>query len=280
MIFIMSTAHTSPPLAVIGGGAMASAILRGTSEANVLGPVCVAEPDAARRAAFPNAVASAEEALRWLAETDTKAHPGQILLAVKPQILTDVARAIAPLVGERVVISILAGVTTEHLRSSLGGRCPVVRVMPNTPAQVRRGCSALALGQGTTDAHADFAERLFKAVGDVVIRLEEPMMDAFTAVAGSGPAYLFYLAEAMQRGADSVGFDAETARTIVEQTIIGAAELLRTDGSPAADLRARVTSKKGTTQAATDTFDRLGVMEAFVKGVVAARDRGRELGQS
>lgn len=280
MIFMMPTAHTNPPLAVIGGGAMASAILRGASDAGALGPVCVAEPDAARRAAFPNAVASADEALRWLAGTETSELPGQVLLAVKPQILPDIARAIAPHVGNRVVISILAGVTTERLRNCLGGRCPVVRVMPNTPAQVRLGCTALALGPGTTDTHAAFAQRLFKAVGEVVIRLDESMMDAFTAVAGSGPAYVFYLAEAMQRGAEGVGFDAETARTIVEQTIIGAAELLRTDGSPAADLRARVTSKRGTTQAATDTFDKLGVVDAIARGIAAARDRGRELGQS
>lgn len=272
--------QTAPTLAVIGGGAMASAILRGAANECVLGPICVAEPDESRRAAFPNAVASAEEALRWLATTETPDLPGQILLAVKPQVLPEVARAIAPLVGQRVVISILAGVTTERVRSSLGGQCPVVRVMPNTPAQVRRGCTALALGTCTNEAHAEFAQRLFEAVGDVVIQLDEPMMDAFTAVAGSGPAYLFYLAEAMQRGAESVGFDAETARTIVEQTIIGAAELLRTDGSPAAELRARVTSKRGTTQAATDTFDGLDVMDAIARGIAAARDRGRELGQS
>jgi len=105
------------------------------------------------------------------------------------------------------------------------------------------------------------------------------MMDAFTAVAGSGPAYVFYLAEAMQRGAMEVGLDAETAARIVTETVAGAAELLKQDGATAAELRARVTSKNGTTQAATDSFDASDVADAIVRGIVAARDRGDELGR-
>lgn len=268
-----------PALAVIGGGAMASAILRGASEAGVLGRVCVAEPDEARRSAFPVAVASAAEAVRWLAAHEEGPGTGQVMLAVKPQMLGVVGAEVSGLVGERVVVSILAGMTGERVRGALGGACRVVRAMPNTPAQVRRGATAIALTTGATEGDAAFAERVFSAVGEVVVRLEEPMMDAFTALAGSGPAYLFYLAEAMQRGAEEVGFDAETARRVVEQTLVGAGELLRADGAPAASLRQRVTSKGGTTQAATATFDELGVMDAIARGIVAARDRGIELGR-
>ena len=270
-----------PALAVIGGGAMASAILRGAAEAGVLaGRVCIAEPDGARRAAFPLGVASASEALAWLAAHEGEPGKGQIMLAVKPQMLSLVASEIAHLVEGRIVISILAGIPGQRIREALGGRCRVVRVMPNTPAQIRMGATAIALSAGATEHDAAFADRLFRGVGDVVIRLDEPMMDAFTAIAGSGPAYLFYLAEAMQRGAVELGFDASTARTIVEQTLLGATQLLKADGTPAHELRQRVTSKKGTTQAATDTFDTLGVMDAVVKGIIAARDRGIELGRS
>ncbi len=269
-----------PALAVIGGGAMASAILRGASDAGVLGQrVCVADRNASKRAAFSTAVASAAEAIDWLQANEGEPGAGQIMLAVKPQMLADVATEIAAHVRERVVISILAGIKGDRIRATLGGACRVVRVMPNTPAQIRRGTTAISISAGASAGDAAFAERIFQAVGDVVVRLDESMMDAFTAVAGSGPAYLFYLAEAMQRGAREVGFDAETARRIAEQTVFGAAELLRSDGAQAAELRQRVTSKKGTTQAATDTFDQLGVMDAIVRGIVAARDRGVELGR-
>lgn len=268
-----------PALAVIGGGAMASAILSGATQAGVLGAVCVADPNESKRAAFNTAVPTAADAIAWLESNESAPGSGQIMLAVKPQMLGDVASEISSLVRERVVISILAGLPGERIRQSLGGQCRVVRVMPNTPAQVRRGTTAIALTAGATEADAAFADRLFHAVGDVVVRLDETMMDAFTAVAGSGPAYLFYLTEAIERGAIKVGFDAKTARAIAEQTVFGAAELLKADGSPASELRARVTSKKGTTQAATDTFDKLGVMDAIVRGIVAARDRGIELGR-
>ncbi|MCA9272318.1 MAG: pyrroline-5-carboxylate reductase [Phycisphaerales bacterium] len=268
-----------PALAVIGGGAMASAILHGAAEAGVLGRVCVAEPEAERRKNFDVAVPTAAEALEWLGANESEPGSGQVMLAVKPQMLGDVAAEISPLVRKRVVISILAGLPGDRIRAQLGGSCRVVRVMPNTPAQVRKGTTAIALTAGATNADAAFADRIFHAVGDVVVRLDESMMDAFTAVAGSGPAYLFYLAEAMQQGALAVGFDTDTARTIVEQTIFGAAELLHSDDASAAELRRRVTSKKGTTQAATDTFDTLGVMHAIARGIVAARDRGIELGR-
>jgi pyrroline-5-carboxylate reductase len=270
-----------PALAVIGGGAMAQAILGGARQAGILtGDVCVADPNESCRAHFGTAVSTAREALNWLASVESEPGSGQLMLAVKPQMLKGVAEELDGLVRDRVVISILAGAGGGMIRDALGGRCKVVRVMPNTPAQIRRGTTAIAIGAGATDSDATFAEALFRGVGDVVIRLDESMMDAFTAVAGSGPAYVFYLAEAMQRGAIEAGFDIETAAQIVTGTIAGAAELLKRDGATASELRARVTSKKGTTQAATDSFDESGVADAIVRGVLAARDRGVELGRA
>jgi len=269
-----------PPLAVIGGGAMAQAILSGARQAGVLtGDICVADPNEACRARFETTAASARQALAWLASVEQTPGSGQVLLAVKPQMLGDVAKEIAGLVGDRAVISILAGVRGEQIRDAFGGECRVVRVMPNTPAQIGRGTTAIAICAGAGDQDAAFSESLFRGVGDVVIKLDESQMDAFTAVAGSGPAYVFYLAEAMQRGAIEVGFDADTAARIVTETIVGAAELLKHDDASAVELRARVTSKKGTTQAATDSFDTSGVADAIVRGIIAARDRGIELGR-
>lgn len=268
-----------PALAVIGGGAMAQAILGGAAESGVLeSPLCVADPSEACRERFDNAVSTAKEAVQWLTEHEGELGSGQVMLAVKPQMLPTVGEEISDLVGDRVVISILAGAGGEMIRGALGGNCRVVRVMPNTPAQIMRGMSAIAASVGASEADTEFAEALFESVGSV-IRIDESMMDAFTSVAGSGPAYVFYLAEAIARGAREVGFDEQTAARIVTETVSGAAELLRQDPASASELRQRVTSKKGTTQAATDSFDASGVMEAIARGVVAARDRGIELGR-
>ena len=164
------------------------------------------------------------------------------------------------------------------VRSALGGRARVIRVMPNTPAQLRRGVSAIAIGEGASEDDAQFAVALFESVGEVV-RVDESMIDAFTALAGSGPAYVFYLAEAMMRAGVEIGFDEATADRIVRGTIAGSAALLSdsTDRKPI-DLRAAVTSKGGTTFAATQSLDASGAMDAIVRAIIAARDRGRELG--
>lgn len=270
-----------PPVAFIGGGNMSSAIVRGAAAAGVLDEsrCVVAEPDGAKRAAFKVAAPSAAEALGRLGEMENEPGSGQVVLAVKPQMLGVVADEIRPgfQAGPgRVVVSILAGTPSGKIRGALGPGARVVRVMPNTPAQIGRGMSAVCPGEGSRPGDEVFAERLMNAVGETV-RLEEDLMDAFTALAGSGPAYVFYLAEAMAKAGETVGFDAKQAELITRQVIAGSAELLASDGWDAAALRVAVTSKGGTTAAATGSLDESGVMEAFVRAITAARDRGREL---
>lgn len=279
--------QTLIPLAMVGGGNMARAIIRGGLDAGVLDPrrVAVAEPDAPKRDIFRSwgvrAVKRPEELVAWLHEVESQEGLGQILLAVKPQSLPEVGAQFSPLLGgaRRIIISLLAGTPTARVRVALagpGGPVSVVRVMSNTPAQVRRGTTAIAVGDGGQDGDDDLAVEVFSAVGRVV-RIDEPMMDAFTAVAGSGPAYVYYLAEAMTRAAMEVGFDRDTAGWIVRWTITGAAALLDATDQPPETLRAAVTSKGGTTAAAAGVLDSAGVMEAFVRAIVAARDRGHEL---
>ncbi|MEZ6234470.1 MAG: pyrroline-5-carboxylate reductase [Phycisphaerales bacterium] len=207
-----------------------------------------------------------------------------MLIAVKPQMFEAVGAELAPVLsstgqserGEPLVVSIMAGTRAAAIRERLGGAVRVVRAMPNTPARIGQGVTGIAAGPGATEADLAVAERLFRACGPVVVRIDEGLMDAFTAVAGSGPAYLFYLAEAMERAAVAVGFDGATARGMVGQTIRGAAALLEQGADPAA-LRAAVTSKGGTTAAATGSLDRDGVAEAVGRAIAAGRDRGREL---
>jgi pyrroline-5-carboxylate reductase len=262
-------------LIVIGFGSMASAIVEGALRAGLLSPaqVAAANPGEGGRARAERlgcrAFSRSAEALR--------AFPGaRVLLGVKPQKLGEAASAAEGLAADRCVVSVLAGATSASISAAFGSS-RVVRVMPNTPAKVGRGITAIANDTSATEDDAAFAHELFSSVGEVVA-MPESMLDAFTGVCGSGPAYVFYLAEAMIRGAREVGFNESDADRLVRATIIGAAALLDEDRAhDPGELRARVTSKNGTTAAATETLNDAGVMEAVARAVVAARDRGREL---
>jgi len=175
-------------------------------------------------------------------------------------------------------VSILAGTPSTKVRAALGDCVRVVRAMPNLAARIGQGATAVCAGAGAREEDAEAPVRLFRGVGPVVVLLEEPLFDAFTALAGSGPAYVCYLAEAMERAAARMGLDAETAGVVVRQVLSGAAGLLHEPGAGAAGLRAAVTSRGGTTEAAVRVLDEAGVMAAIERAIVAARDRGRELG--
>jgi pyrroline-5-carboxylate reductase len=271
----MTHEHSKGGLLVIGFGSMASAIVEGALRAGVLSPdqVAAVNPGEGGRARAERlgcrAFARSADALRALPAA-------RVMLGVKPQKLGEAASAAQGLATDRCVISILAGATSASIGAALGSS-RVVRVMPNTPAKVGKGITAIANDTNATEADAAFAQALFSAVGEVV-EMPESMLDAFTGVCGSGPAYVFYLAEAMVRGAREVGFNEADADRLVRATIVGAAALLDDDRTHApGELRARVTSKNGTTAAATDTLDDAAVMDAVARAVVAARDRGREL---
>lgn len=284
-------------LGIIGGGNMGRAIVLGAIDAKLLAPpeIIVCEPDAAKRDVIARwgvgTCATIEQLVERLVPPPAGlasrggefAHMasfgGQVLLAVKPQSLGDVSAKLRPLLETtpRVVISVLAGTPTGKIASSLGDQIPVIRVMPNTPARLRKGMSAMCVGAGAAPTHGTLAYDLFASVGEVV-KIDESLMDAFTALSGSGPAYLFYLAEAMIAAATEVGFDRISADRIVRQTLAGAAALLGDSSEPPETLRAAVTSKGGTTEAACAVLDRERVREAVVAAIVAGRDRGRALG--
>ncbi|MGQ0627670.1 MAG: pyrroline-5-carboxylate reductase [Phycisphaerales bacterium] len=271
-------------LAIIGGGTMGTALLAGALRAGVVraAEVTIAEPDAPRREACAalgaSVVEQAIEATVALGPADV------ILLAVKPQAIGEVAPALRG--TQSLVISIMAGVTTARLSAMLQGDAPddphakpsgrVVRVMPNLAAQVGKGMSAIGVAEGVSAEDVEFVTRLFRAVGDVVF-LREGLMDAFTAVAGSGPAYVFLLAEALERGAESLGLSATDARSVVRQTIIGAAAVMAADSASPGGLRGAVTSKGGTTAAACAVLEEAGFVGLFERALTAARDRGAEL---
>ncbi len=266
-------------LVVVGLGNMGKAIVTGLLRAGTVnaGAVIAVDPHAP-------AVAGVQRT-GDLNDVGPLRGADAVLLAVKPQVFPLVAPALARAIGAAggagvLVVSIMAGLTSSSIAAALGPGARVVRAMPNTPAQVGLGATAFAPGPGATEADAARAEQLLRATGPLVVRIDESMMDAFTAVAGSGPAHLFYLAEAMTAGAIACGFDAETADSIVRQTLAGSAALLSAEAATsAAELRARVTSKGGTTEAAVNLLEKAGVRATTVAAITASRDRGRELGK-
>lgn len=265
-----------PPLAVIGGGNMAHAILHGAAAAGVLdlSRCVVADPSEERRALFPVSAGSASEAV-------TLAGDGAaVLLAVKPQLLKTVADELAAAgvsLRGRLVVSILAGTTIEKIERLMPG-ARVVRTMPNTPAQVGLGVTAVCGSAGSTVQDVAAVCALFESVGSV-IELDESLMDAFTGVAGSGPAYVFLLAEALAAGGVAAGLAVNDADRAARRMILGAATLLERSERSAAELREAVTSRGGTTAAALDVFESASFRETVRRAVEAARDRGRELSE-
>lgn len=200
------------------------------------------------------------------------------VVAVKPG---DVEEACRSLAGSQVarVLSIAAGVTLDQLERWLGPGPSVLRAMTNTPALVGAAASALAGGRGAGDADLAWAEGVLGSVG-LVVRLPETSLDAVTGLAGSGPAYLFLVAEAMIEGGVLAGLSHEVSRTLVAQTLLGSARLLVESGDSAASLRVAVTSPGGTTAAGLRALEGRGVRAAFLEAVTAAAARSQELGEA
>jgi pyrroline-5-carboxylate reductase len=204
-----------------------------------------------------------------------------LVFAVKPQVIQAAARGVAEAVqaGKPLVISIAAGVTSTDLDRWLGGEVSIVRVMPNTPALLGAGASALWAGPKVSAEQKQMAQSLMEAVGIALWIDDEPLMDAVTALSGSGPAYFFLLMECMEAAALELGLPAATARALTLQTALGAARMALESGEAPAELRRQVTSPKGTTAAALQVFEDGRYAALVQKALTAARDRGRELSQ-
>jgi len=263
-------------LGFIGAGNMAEAICRGAVAGGVTeaGSVIACDVMPQRTLIFEAIGARIAESNREVAErADT------IVLAVKPQNTAAVLPELAGLVARpKLLVSICAGVTTDTIEAALGGEPPVVRVMPNTPLLVGKGMSVLAGGRWATPDDLERAQAIFAAVGDALV-LAEIDIDAVTAVSGSGPAYFFYLVEAMTEAGVAEGLDPEVAERLARRTAEGAGALLAASNEPAEELRCRVSSPGGTTLAALEQMEQGGVKEALVKAVRRAAERSRELGR-
>lgn len=262
-------------IAFLGGGNMARALIGGLLQQGYAADrISVVEIDAQARAQL-----SAQFAVCAAAQPGSDVESSDVvLLAVKPQQMHAVADELRGLLREQLVISIAAGVRTADLTRWLGGYARIVRVMPNTPALVLAGISALYAGPAVNATERQSAEAILAAVGTTLWVPREEQMDAVTAVSGSGPAYVFYFMEALQEAARELGLGSEEARRLSLQTFVGAARLAERGGDDPAVLRARVTSKGGTTERALNCMDDDELKRKFIEAVKQAAQRSRELG--
>lgn len=261
----------------IGGGNMAQAIVGGLLRAGHRADrIVVAEPAEGARARI-----AALGPVRLTQSNAEVARAADILvLAVKPQVLPAVLNELVdmPRASGQLVLSVAAGVTLATLARQLGA-VPAVRVMPNQPALIGEGMSVLVASAGVSAAQKDQAQRVASAAGRALWIEDERLMDAVTAVSGSGPAYFYLLIEMLEDAAVAVGLPREIARVLVRQTALGAARTAQDADTDVVQLRASVTSPGGTTAAALAVLEQAGIRDVLARAIVAARDRGAELGR-
>jgi pyrroline-5-carboxylate reductase len=263
-------------LGILGAGNMAEAIVRGVLSAGrmLADQIIAADVSPARRTFF-------ESELKVKAVEDNRAVASQsrvLLLSVKPQMCKMVLEGIADVVAaDATIISIMAGISSRYINSALGGNRRVVRTMPNTPMLVGEGMVAISAGAHATADDLAKARRLFDAAASV-IEVREDQIDAVTAVSGSGPAYFFFLVEQMIAAGIKLGLSAEDAKLLSSKTAMGAAKMLVGSTDSPQELRRKVTSPGGTTNAAITTMEALQFPEIVMKAMRACADRSKELG--
>ncbi len=262
-------------IAILGAGKMGEALASGLLRSGVVSPAEIVA--AARR---PERAEQLQETYGIEVTTAAKAAAlaGTLVIAVKPQdmdaLLAEISPAVTP---DKLVISVAAGITTAFIGRRLTGDIPVIRVMSNTPVLVDEAMSVISAGPHATEEHLGRAEELLRPVGKV-LRIPESQQDAATALSGSGPAYVYFLVEAMVDAGILLGMPRNNALEMVKQAVFGAATMLRDSGEHPVLLREAVTSPGGTTINAIRELERHGVRAAVLAAIEAARDRGRELG--
>lgn len=269
--------ETQLTIGFIGGGQMAEALIRGILGAGLTGAdrITVVEPDGTRLQYLQDTYA-----VRAAADSTALAACSRVLiLAVKPQVMDKVlAQYRGQVTGEHLVISIAAGIPIRTLAAGLGDAVRIIRVMPNTPALVLAGASALAGNSCATADDLAMAKRIFAAIGTCV-EVGEPLLDAVTGLSGSGPGYVFAFIEALVDGGVLAGLPRPVAEQLVLQTVLGSAKLALETGEHPAVLKGRVTSPGGTTITGLQVLEESGFRGAVMTAVQAATERSRELGQ-
>lgn len=274
-------ADSLPALAFLGAGSMGGAILRGVvaSGIPVDGGITATNRSAEKAAAFADLDGVTSIALSETPDGNAQAAQSAriVLVGVKPAMVPDLLREIAPsLLEDAIVVSLAAGVTLQTFADNLGADVRVIRSMPNTPSTVGKGVTGLAAGAAASTDDLALVHRLFATVG-AVVEVPESQIDALSTISGSGPAYVYLLIEELTKAAVGMGFSEGDARVLVEQTFIGATALLDASGEEPSELRRRVTSPKGTTERAVAVLQDAHLDRTFAEAADAALARAKEL---
>jgi pyrroline-5-carboxylate reductase len=263
-------------LAILGAGVMGETVLSGLLRAGWTSDRIIATDRRTER----QVELEAKYGITMMTNEEAAAKADTVILVVKPQDMRDLLTEIAPVVSSStLIVSLAAGVDTASIEERLPTGTPVVRVMPNTPAQVEEGMAAISPGAHSDEEHLARVSELMSATGRVVT-VPERYQDAVTAISGSGPAYLFFVVEAMIEAGVHLGLPRDTATELVVQTMLGSAKLLRETGEHPTVLRERVTSPGGTTAAAIRQLEDHKVRAAFITAMESARDRSRDLAKA
>lgn len=268
----------SAKITFIGGGNMAASLIGGLiANQYPTDNITVAEPDADK-------LKQHQQTFNVAINTDNNlaiANSEVVVLAVKPQVIQQVCRDIANTVQNQhpLIISIAAGILSTDIDRWLGGQCSVVRCMPNTPALLQAGATGLYANEKVSKEQKNTAENILSAAGITLWVKDESLLDAVTAVSGSGPAYFFLLIEAMQKAGENLGLDAETAQKLSLQTALGAARMATEGDDDPTTLRSKVTSKGGTTEVAINYFINNNFENLVDGALTSARDRAIELAE-
>ncbi len=274
-------ADSLPALAFLGAGSMGGAILRGVvaSGIPVDGGITATNRSAEKAATFADLDGVTSIALSEMPDGNAQAAKSAriVLVGVKPAMVPDLLREIAPsLPDDAIVVSLAAGVTLQTFADNLGADVRVIRSMPNTPSTVGKGVTGLAAGAAASADDLALVQRLFATVG-AVVEVPESQIDALSTISGSGPAYVYLLIEELTKAAVGMGFSEGDARVMVEQTFIGATALLDASGEEPSELRRRVTSPKGTTERAVAVLQQAHLDRTFAEAADAALARAKEL---
>jgi pyrroline-5-carboxylate reductase len=262
-------------LGFLGGGRMAEALINGVLAAKRYLPddIYVADPDRGRldhlKTRHGVQVRAANHEVVGLSDV--------VVLAVKPQVMADALRGIRDVLTKQLMISVAAGITISRIRDLCGSAARIIRAMPNTPAMVGEGSTALAIGPNVEEDAVDCAGAIFRSVGRVVT-IQESLMDAVTGLSGSGPAYVFLMIEAMADGGVKMGLPRDTAALLAAQTVLGAARMVLETGQHPARLKDQVASPGGTTMAGLHRLEQGGLRAVLIDAIETATKRSQELG--
>lgn len=261
----------------IGAGSMAEAIIAGLVQAQFFPNEYIFVTNKNDRSRLE--ILQKKYAIQSFKDKEVVRDADIVVLATKPVDVKEAIQSVQPYINSnQLIISVIAGLETSHIEDLFATNIPVIRAMPNTSASIGHSATAITAGQYATEKNIAFAEALFQTIGTTTV-VQEEHMHAITSISGSGPAYFYYLVEAMVEAASELGLSRDVAKELIIQTVIGAGEMLRNTGETASDLREKITSPAGTTEAGIEALNSYNFSEAVKSCVKKAHDRSIELGK-